>query len=64
MVFLLEIPACVTISNTKMNFHIGIYFQEGVSQLEKYGSYRNWTIDNYGHFLFKNALHSYEILIL
>ncbi len=46
MVFLLEILACVTILNTKMHYDIGIYFQGGgVSQLEKYGSYRNCTVD-------------------
>ncbi len=37
--------ACVTILHTKMHYHIGIYFQSGVSQLEKYGPYRNWTVD-------------------
>ncbi len=35
----------VVFDNTKMHYHMGIYFQGGVSQLEKYGSYRNWTVD-------------------
>ena len=42
---LLEILACVTILNTKMHYHIGIYFLSVVSQLEKYGPYINWTVD-------------------
>ncbi len=45
MVLLLEILACVTILNTKMHYDIGSYFQGGVSQLEKYASYRNYTVD-------------------
>ena len=48
MVFLLEILACVTILNSKMYYHRGIYFQSGVSQLEKYGPYRYWTVDYNG----------------
>ena len=45
MFFLLEILARVTILNTKMHYRIGIYFLSGVSQLEKYGLHRNWTVD-------------------
>ena len=50
MVLLLEILVCVEIVNTKMHCHIGLYFQGGgVSQLGKYGSYMNWTIDYLDH---------------
>ncbi len=33
-----------------MHYHIGLYFQGGVSQLEKYAPYRNWTMDYKGRF--------------
>ena len=41
MVSLWEILGCVTILNTKMHYNIGIYLKLEVSQLEKYGPYRN-----------------------
>ncbi len=44
VVFLSEILVCVTILHTKIHYHIGLYFQLGVSQLEKYGPYMNWTV--------------------
>ncbi len=48
MVFLSEILGCVKILNTKMHYHIVLYFPGEVSQLEKYGPYRNWTMDYKG----------------
>ena len=42
----------VKILNTKMHYDIGIYFQGGVSQLEKYCSYRNCTVDYLGKDVF------------
>ena len=48
MVFLLENLACVKLLITKMHCHIGIScnFQVGVSQLEKYGPYIIYELDN------------------